>query len=88
METVPEPQVDGSVLSWAASATRAINARAIGREAAPGARNERDRRDVQPRPFEVCFDASLDSGDGGWNRHVRTSRGRRSRARSQAICRR
>ena len=73
METVPEPQVDGSVLSWAASATRAINARAIGREASPGARNERDRRDVQPRPFEVRFDASLDSGNGGWKIYLPTS---------------
>lgn len=68
---IPEPLRGADVISWAQPVTRALNA--IGDKVGATARNERDRRaTVVPHPYEVRWDSSLNSGEGGYKIYLPT----------------
>ena len=70
-DPIPEPLSGKSILPWAVPVTRALNA--IGDKVGATARNERDRRaTVVPHPYEVRWDSSLNSGEGGYKIYLPT----------------
>ncbi len=70
-EPIPAPIANKSIIAWAAPVTRALNA--IGDKVGATARNERDRRaTVVPHPYEVRWDSSLNSGEGGYKIYLPT----------------
>ena len=70
-DPIPDPISGKSILPWAVPVTRALNA--IGDKVGATARNERDRRaTVVPHPYEVRWDSSLNSGEGGYKIYLPT----------------
>lgn len=70
-DPIPDPLSGKHVLDWAVPVTRSLNG--LRDKAGATARNERDRRAAnKPLPYEVRFDATLDSGDGGWKIYLPT----------------
>lgn len=70
-DPIPEPLSGKHVLDWAVPVTRALNA--IGDKVGATARNERDRRAAnKPLPYEVRWDSSLNSGEGGYKIYLPT----------------
>lgn len=70
-DPIPDPISGKSILPWAVPVTRALNA--LGDKVGATARNERDRRaSAKPLPFEVRWDSSLNSGEGGYKIYLPT----------------
>ena len=70
-DPIPDPISGKSILPWAVPVTRALNA--IGDKVGATARNERDRRAAnKPLPYEVRWDSSLNSGEGGYKIYLPT----------------
>lgn len=70
-DPIPEPLRGADVISWAQPVTRALNA--LSDKVGATARNERDRRaTVVPYPYEVRWDSSLNSGEGGYKIYLPT----------------
>ena len=70
-DPIPDPISGKSILPWAVPVTRALNA--IGDKVGASARNERDRRAAnKPLPYEVRWDSSLNSGEGGYKIYLPT----------------
>lgn len=70
-DPIPDPISGKSILPWAVPVTRALNA--IGDKVGAAARNERDRRaTVVPHPYEVRWDSSLNSEEGGYKIYLPT----------------
>lgn len=70
-DPIPDPISGKSILPWAVPVTRALNA--IGDKIGATARNERDRRAAnKPLPYEVRWDSSLNSGEGGYKIYLPT----------------
>lgn len=63
-DTIPDPVRGKYVLEWAVPVTRALNA--LHDKTGATVRNERDRRDRPPHPFEVRWSGEANSGDGAW----------------------
>ena len=70
-DPIPEPLRGADVISWAHPVTRALNA--LHDKIGAPTRNERDRRaTVAPHPYEVRWDSSLNSGEGGYKIYLPT----------------
>ena len=71
LDPIPDPLSGKRILDWAMPVTRSLNG--LHDKVGASARNERDRRAAnKPLPYEVRFDATLDSGDGGWKIYLPT----------------
>lgn len=62
--SIPDPVRGKDVLEWAVPVTRALNA--LHDKTGATVRNERDRRDRPPHPFEVRWAGEEHDGDGAW----------------------
>ena len=70
-DPIPEPLRGADVISWAHPVTRALNA--LHDKIGAPTRNERERRaTVAPHPYEVRWDSSLNSGEGGYKIYLPT----------------